>query len=226
MIELLGVSKHYGPICALDSVTLTLNRGSTTVVHGPSGSGKTTLLRLIAGLERPSEGEIHIDGELASTPARVHPPQERNVGLVFQDAALWPHLTVAQNVAFGLLGRPKQEIARRVDEVLAAMDLAGLEKRYPNQLSGGEARRVAIARTLVVNPRYLLLDEPLTHLQPELKLRLLEGIRTQTAARDITLVYVSHDLKEGRRLGGRRLRMVGGRLVSNSGLGPPSDDDV
>jgi iron(III) transport system ATP-binding protein len=226
MIELRGVSKHYGPVCALDAVTVTLPRGSTTVIHGPSGSGKTTLLRLIAGLERPSEGMIHIDGELASTPAQARPPQERSVGLVFQDAALWPHLTVAQNVAFGLLGRPRREIARRVGEMLSAMDLSGFEKRYPSQLSGGEARRVAIARTLVVNPRYLLLDEPLTHLQPELKLRLLEGIRTQAAARDVTLVYVSHDLEEGRRLGGRRLKMVGGRLASDAGAEHLSHDSA
>lgn len=226
MIELRGVSKHYGQVCALETVTVTLPRGSRTVIHGPSGSGKTTLLRLIAGLERPSEGEIHIDGERASTPARVRPPQERNVGLVFQDAALWPHLTVAQNVAFGLLGRPRREIAHRVDEMLSAMDLTGFEGRYPNQLSGGEARRVAIARTLIINPRYLLLDEPLTHLQPALRLRLLEGIRAQAAARDVTLVYVSHDLEEGRRLEGRRLKMVGGRVVSDTGPGRASYDSV
>ena len=226
MIELLGISKHYGPVCALDSVSLTLPRGSTTVIHGPSGSGKTTLLRLIAGLERPSEGQIHIRGELASTPARVRPPQERNVGLVFQDAALWPHLSVAQNVAFGLLGQPRQEIDRRVGEMLSAMDLNGFEKRYPNQLSGGEARRVAIARTLIVDPRYLLLDEPLTHLQPALKMRLLECIRHQAAARDVTLVYVSHDLEEARRLGGRKLKMVGGHVVSDTGLGCASYDSV
>lgn len=226
MIELREVSKHYGPVCALDSVSLTLPRGSTTVINGPSGSGKTTLLRLIAGLERPSDGEIHIARALASTSEWVCPPQERNVGLVFQHAALWPHLTVAQNVGFGLLGRPRQEIARRVDEMLSAMDLIGFEKRYPNQLSGGEARRVAIARTLIVNPRYLLLDEPLTHLQPELKLRLLAGIRDQAAARDVTLVYVTHDLEEGRRLGGRTLEMVGGRLVSDTGPEQPSYDSV
>jgi len=224
MIELLGVSKHYGPVCALDSVSLTLPRGTTTVINGPSGSGKTTLLRLIAGLERPSSGEIHIDGELVSTPAWVRPPQERNVGLVFQDAALWPHLTVAQNVGFGLLGRPRQDIARRVDKMLSAMDLTGFEKRYPNQLSGGEARRVAIARTLIVNPRYLLLDEPLIHLQSALKLRLLEGIREQASARDVTLLYVSHDLEEGRRLGGRLLEMTSGRIISDTGAEHPSHD--
>jgi iron(III) transport system ATP-binding protein len=226
MIELVGVSKHYGSACGLDSVSLTLPRGSTTVISGPSGSGKTTLLRLIAGLERPSEGEIHIDGALASKPAWVRPPQERNVGLVFQDAALWPHLTVTQNVAFGLLGQPRQEIARRVERMLSAMDLTGFEKRYPNQLSGGEARRVAIARTLIVNPRYLLLDEPLIHLQPALKLRLLEGIREQASARDITLLYVSHDLEEGRRLGGRMLKMAGGCIIPDVGAEHPSRDSV
>jgi iron(III) transport system ATP-binding protein len=196
------------------------------LINGPSGSGKTTLLRLIAGLERPSSGEIFIDGELASTPSWVRRPQERNVGLVFQDTALWPHLTVAQNVAFGLLGQPRQEIARRVDEMLSEMDLTGFGKRYPNQLSGGEARRVAIARTLIVGPRYLLLDEPLTHLQPALKLRLLEGIREQASSRDVTLLYVSHDLEEGSRLGGRMLKMVDGRIVSDAGAEHPSYDSA
>ncbi len=224
MIVLKSVSKDYGPVRAVDAVSLTLPRASTTVIHGPSGSGKTTLLRLIAGLERPSAGEIHLDGELASTPAWVLPPQQRGVGFVFQDSALWPHLTVAQNIAFGLLGQPRANIARCVGEMLAVMDLTSLEQRYPNQLSGGQARRVAIARTLVVNPRYLLLDEPLTHLQPDLRMRLLQTIGDQVAERDITLVYVSHHVEEAACLGGRRLEMVGGRLISDAQSKPSSDD--
>ena len=225
MIELSSLSKAYGTFCAVDGISVTLPRGSTTVIQGPSGSGKSTLLRLIAGLERPSEGEIRIDGELVSTPSWVRPPGERNVGLVFQETALWPHLTLARNVAFGLLGRPKDEVARRVQEILEAMELSALKARYPSQLSGGEARRVAIARTLVVNPAYLLLDEPLTHLQLELKLRLLRGIRKQAEVRGVTLVYVSHDIEEARRLGGRKLRMTGGRLLGDGLPERGSDGD-
>jgi iron(III) transport system ATP-binding protein len=224
MIVLEDVSKDYGPVQAVDAVSLTLPRASTTVVYGPSGSGKTTLLRLIAGLERPSAGEIHLDGERASTPAWILPPPQRAVGFVFQDSALWPHLTVAQNIAFGLLGQPRADVARRVEEMLAVMDLTGLGRRYPNQLSGGQARRVAIARTLVVKPRYLLLDEPLIHLQPDLRTRLLQTIREHVIDEGITLVYVSHHSEEAARLGGRRLKMVGGRLILDAQPDPPTDD--
>lgn len=227
MIALRAVSKAYRPdgrdrwasaaeaVHAVDNVSLALPPGSTTVIHGPSGSGKTTLLRLIAGLERLDAGEITISGEVASTPEWTLPPNERGVGFVFQDPALWPHLTVAQNVAFGLLGRPKQEVAALVDEVLVSMELDGHQRRYPNQLSGGQARRVAIARTLIVNPRCLLLDEPLTHLQPDLKSRLLRAILAQVAARSITMVYVTHSVDEVERLGGRHLRMVEGRIAES-----------
>jgi iron(III) transport system ATP-binding protein len=226
MIILTDVSKHFGParqqqalseqltVHAVRDVSLTLAEGSRTVIQGPSGSGKTTLLRLIAGLERPSAGEIRIDGEIVSTPDWVLPSHQRDMGFVFQDPALWPHLTVAQNIGFGLLGLPKQEIALRVADVLASMDLAGLQRRYPNQLSGGQARRVAIARTLVVNPRRLLLDEPLTHLQSELKAQLLAVIRDQVAARAMTLLYVTHSVDEAAYLGGARFQLVDGHLAA------------
>ncbi|MBN1246060.1 MAG: ABC transporter ATP-binding protein [Anaerolineae bacterium] len=229
MIKLTDISRHFAPsragraapddpaVRAVDGVSLELPAGSTTVIYGPSGSGKTTLLRLIAGLERPDAGEILIAGALASTPGWVLPPHQRGVGFVFQDPALWPHLTVAQNVAFGLRSRPRREIAALVDEVLASMELEGLQRRYPNQLSGGQARRVAIARTLVVNPRCLLLDEPLTHLQPDLALQVLEEIRAQVTARSMTLLYVTHSVGEAARLGGRHLRMVNGQIEAADG---------
>lgn len=226
MITLTAVSKHFGPtrdrrdrpedrtVAAVQDVSLTLTESSITVIQGPSGSGKTTLLRLIAGLECPSAGEIRVDGEIVSTPDWILPPHQRDMGFVFQDPALWPHLTVAQNIGFGLLGLPKQEIAQRVADVLTSMDLAGLQRRYPNQLSGGQARRVAIARTLVVNPRCLLLDEPLTHLQPELKAQLLAVIRDHVAARAMTLLYVTHSVDEAAYLGGARFQMVDGHLAA------------
>ena len=224
MIDVRHVSKWFGEqdpgrrgaaaqrIYAVRDVSVTLAAGSTTVIHGPSGSGKTTLLRLIAGLARPDDGEVWLDGELASAADWVMTPHRRGVGFVFQEAALWPHMTVAQNVGFGLLDRPRRELAARVDAALEAMGLAELGQRYPSQLSGGQARRVAIARTLVVNPQILLLDEPLTHLQPELRIELLELIQAQVAERGVTLVYVTHNEGEAAQLGGRQMRMDAGRL--------------
>lgn len=196
MITIRDVSKAYGASFALQDVSLELPRGSVTILQGPSGSGKTTLLRLIAGLEPPTTGEITIAGERVSSPDSLRPPYERGLGFVFQDAALWPHMTVFRNVAFGLLGHPRREIAPRVDGILAALGLTDLTHRYPNQLSGGEARRVSIARTLVTHPQRLLLDEPLTHVDPDLKARLLTIILEQVRNDACTLVYVTHDHDE------------------------------
>ncbi len=213
MIALHHLSKRYGDVQALKPTSLVLPAGSRTVLQGPSGSGKTTLLRLIAGLERPSTGEIHLGGKLAGNATWLQPPHSRDMGFVFQNPALWPHLTVAQNVAFGLLGRPKREIAQRVGDILATMELDGLEKRYPSQISGGEARRTAIARTLVTRPRRLLLDEPLTHLQDELKLHLLDLILDQVQQQGSSLLYVTHDAEETRRVGGTLLTLIAGQLA-------------
>jgi len=213
VIVLHHLSKRYGAVEALKPTSLVLPAGSITVLQGPSGSGKTTLLRLIAGLERPSTGEIRLAGSLAGSPTWSQPPHSRDTGFVFQNPALWPHLTVAQNVAFGLLGLPKREITQRVGDILAAMELNGLEKRYPSQISGGEARRTAIARTLVTRPRRLLLDEPLTHLQDELKLHLLDLILDQVRDLASTLLYVTHDAEETRRIGGTLLTLVDGQLA-------------
>jgi len=213
MIALYRLSKRYGTVQALKPTSLVLPAGSRTVLQGPSGSGKTTLLRLIAGLERPSTGEIHLGGNLAGNPMWLQPPHSRDIGFVFQNPALWPHLTVAQNVAFGLLGLPKREVTQRVGDILAAMELDGLEKRYPSQISGGEARRTAIARTLVTRPLRLLLDEPLTHLQDELKLHLLDLILDQVQDQASTLLYVTHSADETRRIGGTLLTLVEGQLA-------------
>ena len=162
---------------------------------------------------RPSTGEIHLGGNLAGNPTWLQPPHSRDIGFVFQNPALWPHLTVAQNVAFGLLGLPKREIIQRIGDILARMELDGLEKRYPSQVSGGEARRTAIARTLVTRPRRLLLDEPLTHLQDELKLHLLDLILAQVQHQESTLLYVTHSSEETRRIGGTLLTLVDGQLA-------------
>src|SRR5215210_6517205 len=152
------VSKRFGDFVALDSVSLAIAGGSLTALLGPSGSGKSTLLRVIAGLEQPDAGEVLILGEAVTGLA----PQKRGVGFVFQHYAAFKHLTVRENVAFGLKirKRPKAEIAERVEELLALVQLDGLADRYPSQLSGGQRQRMALARALAVQPRILLLDEP------------------------------------------------------------------
>ena len=213
MITLHHLSKRYGAVQALKPTSLALPARSITVLQGPSGSGKTTLLRLIAGLELPSTGEIHLGGNLAGNPTWLQPPHSRDIGFVFQNPALWPHLTIAQNIAFGLLGLPKREITQRIGHILATMELDGLEKRYPSQISGGEARRTAIARTLVTRPRRLLLDEPLTHLQDELKLHLLDLILDQVQQQGSSLLYITHSSEETRRIGGTLLTLVDGQLA-------------
>ena len=213
MISIQTLEKRYGTVAALDRVSLELPAGSVTAILGPSGSGKTTLLRLIAGLEIPDGGQIELGGELASQAGWAASPNRRNIGFCFQTPSLWPHMTVAQNVNFGLLGRPRREIRERVAAMLEAMELEELGRRYPAQLSGGQARRVSIARTLVTEPQRLLLDEPLTHLDPTLKEKLLRFIVASSAEREATLLLVTHDEEEARQLNGRVLRLVAGRLA-------------
>ncbi|MHB1319392.1 MAG: ABC transporter ATP-binding protein [Anaerolineae bacterium] len=225
MIRIEGLSKDFGGVNALRDVTLTLPPGSITVLYGLSGSGKTTLLRLIAGLEVPAAGEIRIGDELASSPSHMQSPHQRGIGFVFQDAALWPHMNVYQNVAFGLLGRPRHEVKQRVQAMLKALALTELARRYPGQISGGQARRVSLARTLVTQPQRLLLDEPLTHIDPEMKARVLDLIAQQIAERTMTVLYVTHAPHEADRLGGRKFRMVAGSIeVDSISSGEPRHD--
>jgi len=217
MITLHNLEKVYGDVQALGPTTLEIPAGSITVIQGPSGGGKTTLLRLVAGLDRPTAGEIHIDGALASSPSQLLPPHARGIGLVFQTPSLWPHMTVAQNIAFGLQGRPRPELREHVDRMLTEMGLDGLSKRYPSQISGGQARRVAIARTLVTRPRHLLLDEPLIHLEDELKEHVLDQILNAVEEEASTLIYVTHSPDEARQVGGTLLTLVEGVVTPASG---------
>lgn len=212
-ITVASVSKRYGRFQALSEVGLTVSAGEAVVIHGPSGSGKSTLLRLIAGLELPDRGEVYLDGELASRPGWALEPHRRGIGFVFQSPALWPHLTVAQNVLFGLKRWRRADAHDRVDELLAAVELSELAQRYPDELSGGEARRVALIRSLAPRPRLLLLDEPLTNLDPELKERLLAFVKQAVSASASTLLYVSHDPAEARAISPRAIELASGRLV-------------
>ncbi len=199
-IRIHNLVKSFGRVAAVDGVTLEASPQQITVLLGPSGCGKTTILRCVAGLDRPQDGEIYI-GDLLATHSRKGvfvPPEQRNVGMVFQSYAIWPHLTVFENVAYGLRARRLrgEEIGRRVGEAVRLVKLEGLESRYPTQLSGGQQQRVALARALAIDPGVLLLDEPLSNLDAKLRestrFELLELQRRS----GITFLYVTHDQAE------------------------------
>ena len=193
-IHVLNVSKSFGAFTALDDVSLDVEGGSLTALLGPSGSGKSTLLRIIAGLETPDSGEIRISGEDATTLA----PQKRNVGFVFQHYAAFKHMTVRDNVAFGLevRKRPKDEIRERVDELLRLVQLEALGHRYPAQLSGGQRQRMALARALAPEPQVLLLDEPFGALDARVRAELREWLRRLHEHVHVTTIFVTHDQAE------------------------------
>jgi ABC-type sugar transport system ATPase subunit len=214
MIALLQVTKNYGSVISLDGVSLAVSPGETVVIRGPSGSGKTTLLRLIAGLEIPTQGQIFIAGEQVSSPSGVKPPYKRSIGFVFQRSALWPHMTVMQNIYFVMDRMPKLQAEEHLNQLLEQTALQELANRYPNQLSGGEARRVALARALAANPKILLMDEPLTNLDPDIKEHLLGLIRGYIAKTNTTLLYVTHIADEEGQVGGRVIHLQAGRVVA------------
>ncbi len=214
MIRVERLTKTFKNHTALAGVTFVVSRQESLAVLGPSGSGKTTLLRLIAGLERPDRGNVFIGDRLASSPMKILAPHKRGIGFVFQEPALWPHLNVAQNILFGLQGLPRSQTRRRLDEVLECTNLTGLEKRFPDEISGGEARRVAVARAIAPRPAVLLMDEPLTHLDPDLKDRLMEMIRDVTENSGATLIYVTHDRSEAAFISERTLELKGGRIAA------------
>jgi len=215
MIIIEQITKSFDGTKAVDGVSLRVADGETLGIVGPSGSGKTTLLRLVAGLEVPDAGEIHIDGRCASAPGRlIVEPHARSIGFVFQRPALWPHMTVAQNCLFGMADMNRQEAARRVGELLEAAGLAAMRSRRPDTLSAGQARRVALARALAPRPRHLLMDEPLTNLDADNKAEMLRLILSCTRNTGATLIYVSHDAAEVREVAARVVRIRGGRMES------------
>ncbi len=189
-----------------------------TILFGPSGAGKSTLLDCIAGLLRPDAGSVSIGKEILfdSAAAVDIPVHHRNIGYVFQSLALFPHLTVEENVGFGIVHLPPAERKQRIDEILAAFRVAELRQHKPSEISGGEAQRVELARSLVTNPRVLLLDEPLSGLDDELKAHIIEDLRAWRTARNIPILYVTHSRSEARALGDGMVTMESGTIVSQA----------
>jgi iron(III) transport system ATP-binding protein len=197
-MELSGLTKRYGSSNVVDNITLSVGKGTLVCLLGPSGCGKTTTLRLIAGFVEPDAGEIRIGGRRISAPGASVAPERRNMSMIFQSYALWPHMTVYENVAYGLTLRslPRADIARRTDTILAAAKLGPLAQRYPGELSGGQQQRVALARALVIEPETLLLDEPLSNLDANLREEMRFEIRRLHDKYRYTTVYVTHDQAE------------------------------
>jgi iron(III) transport system ATP-binding protein len=197
-VELKGLGKRYGDALAVDNLSLAIEHGRLVCLLGPSGCGKTTTLRLIAGFIEPSAGEIVVGGKVLSSPQRTLPPEQRNMSMIFQSYALWPHMTVAENVAYGLRIRklPKSEIDTRLGAILATTRLEAFAGRYPGELSGGQQQRVSLARALVVEPETLLLDEPLSNLDANLREEMRFEIRRLHDRYRYTTVYVTHDQAE------------------------------
>jgi iron(III) transport system ATP-binding protein len=210
MILVDGVSKRFGGVVAVRDAHLCVDRGEIVALLGPSGCGKTTLLRLIAGFEEPDGGRVEIDGAPVAGAGSWVPPERRRVGMVFQDYALFPQLTVAANVGFGL---PRRQRAGRLSELLSLVGLEGFEHRYPHELSGGQQQRVALARALAPNPRLVLLDEPWSNIDPHLRSLLRGEIAAILRDVGVTGVLVTHDREEAFSIADRVALMREGTVV-------------
>lgn len=218
IIETYDLEKRFGKVVAIDHVSLKIDHSELYTLLGPSGCGKTTFLRAIAGFDLPDSGIIKFDG----TDVTTLPAHKRNTGMVFQNYALWPHMSIFDNIAFGLRIRrmPQDEMRKKVEEVLRMVRLEGLESRTPHQLSGGQQQRVAVARALVISPRVLLFDEPLSNLDAKLRLEMRAEIKRIQRDLRITTVYVTHDQEEAMSISDRIAIMQTGKVMQ---IGSPMD---
>jgi len=219
IVSIRGLTKKFAAAAAVDDLHLEIGDGEFVSLLGPSGCGKTTTLRLIAGFLQPDAGEICVGGEVISSPSLVVPPERRNMSMIFQSYAVWPHMTVAQNVAYGLKFKKltKQQIDAKVTKLLGVVHLAELKDRYSAELSGGQQQRVALARALVVEPQILLMDEPLSNLDANLREEMRFEIRRLHEEFKITTVYVTHDQAEAMATSDRIAVLDRGRLVQAGG---------
>ena len=221
-VELRNLTKRFDKLAVVDDLSLRIDHGLLVCLLGPSGCGKTTTLRLIAGFVEPTAGEIVVGDRVVSSPARTLPPEARKMSMIFQSYALWPHMTVADNVAYGLTLRklPREEIAKKVSGILATTKLTELATRYPGELSGGQQQRVALARALIVDPETLLLDEPLSNLDANLREEMRFEVRRLHDEYRYTTVYVTHDQSEAMTTADLIAVMNAGKIEQ---LGPPED---
>ncbi len=213
-----NLTRRFAGVTAVNGASLEVETGTLLALLGPSGCGKTTLLRLIAGLDRPHAGIIEVDGRVVESTAEHVPPERREVGLVFQEYALFPHLSVADNVAFGLSRGPDQ--AGRVAEMLGQVGLDGLGTRMPHELSGGQQQRVALARALAPGPRLIMLDEPFSNLDPALREGVRREVRRVLRAAEATAIVVTHDQEEALSLADEVAVMMDGRILQQA---PPAE---
>lgn len=211
-VQCLQLTKRYAGCQALQDLSIKVRSGEILALVGPSGCGKTTTLRLIAGFERPDHGTISMGDKIIANGHHFVPPEKRGIGMIFQDYALFPHMTVFDNVAFGLNRRSKEEIKSRVNEMLDLTGLENLDRRYPHELSGGERQRVALARALAPEPILLLLDEPFSNLDADLRLKMREEIRKILKNINATAIFVTHDQEEALYMGDRLAILNKGRL--------------
>ncbi|UOF90943.1 ABC transporter ATP-binding protein [Fodinisporobacter ferrooxydans] len=225
-VHIKGICKHYGKVEALRQIDLSIMDGEFVALLGPSGCGKTTLLRLIAGFDQPNDGEIWLHGERVATKFSIKPPEFRQIGMVFQSFALWPHMNVYENVVFPLHYQPnvleeyKRNIRKRVQEILELVGLGGFEKRFPSQLSGGQRQRVAVARAIVFNPALLLMDEPLSSLDAELRIQMRKEIQDIHRNLGTAIIYVTHDQSEALAMANRVVVMKEGAIEQ---VGSPNE---
>jgi iron(III) transport system ATP-binding protein len=221
-VELRGLTKRFGQLSVVDDVSLVIDHGKLVCLLGPSGCGKTTTLRLIAGFLEPSSGEIRVGERIVSSKDKTLPPEQRKMSMIFQSYALWPHMTVTDNITYGLRVRklPRDAIAKKLRAILATTKLEPLAQRYPGELSGGQQQRVALARALIVEPETLLLDEPLSNLDANLREEMRFEIRRLHDQYRYTTVYVTHDQSEAMTTADLIAVMNGGRIDQ---LGSPED---